>query len=70
MSNVQDPDYFRFRDYAEGFTNDSPVDLSGREGTPRIWTCDSCGVEGEEDIMDSHECKGEDSGTVNDTNTE
>lgn len=30
-----DPDAQRFRDYAEGHSNDSPVDLSGREGAPR-----------------------------------
>ena len=27
-----DPDAWRFREYAEGHSNDSPVDLSGREG--------------------------------------
>lgn len=36
MSEI-DPDAQRFRDYAEGFTNASPVDLSGREGAPRTY---------------------------------
>lgn len=34
-----DPDAWRFREYAEGHTNDSPVDLSGREGVPRCSDC-------------------------------
>lgn len=34
-----DPDHFRFQQYAEGHTNDSPVDLSGREGAPRCPNC-------------------------------
>jgi len=41
-----DPDAQRFRDYAEGHTNDSPVDLSGREGAPR---CSSCHAAIDED---------------------
>lgn len=32
-----DPDAQRFRDYAEGSSNDSPLDLSGREGAPRTY---------------------------------
>lgn len=41
-----DPDAQRFRDYAEGHSNDSPVDLSGREGAPR---CQYCGRAIDED---------------------
>lgn len=32
---MYDPDEWRFREYAEGHTDESPVDLSGREGVPR-----------------------------------
>lgn len=52
---MYDPDAQRFRDYAEGRSNDSPVDLSGREGAPRIRTCDDCGVEFLGD--DGHVCE-------------
>lgn len=45
MSEI-DPDAQRFRDYAEGHSNDSPVDLSGHEGAPR---CSECGRAIDED---------------------
>src|SRR5688572_6894971 len=38
---MQDPDEWRFRQYAEGNTNESPVDLSGREGAPPS-NCKEC----------------------------
>jgi hypothetical protein len=39
MTRDYDPDEWRFRQYAEGHTDDSPVDLSGREGAPRCEYC-------------------------------
>lgn len=35
-----DPDAWRFREYAEGHSNDSPVDFTLRDGAPRRHTGD------------------------------
>lgn len=58
MSNFQDPDHFRFRQYAEGnhsypYDSDSPLDLSGRDGAPR--TCPGFNDEPCGDEVDSDE---------------
>jgi hypothetical protein len=41
-----DPDAQRFRDYAEGHTNDSPVESDWRSAAPR---CSNCGAGIDED---------------------
>jgi len=45
-----DPEY----QYINQYINDSPIDLSGREGAPRAWTCDDCGADVKAD--EEHEC--------------
>lgn len=47
-----DPDAQRFRDYVEGHVNDSPVDLSGREGAPRCSECGSVNLDEDENCLD------------------
>lgn len=34
-----DPDFWRFREYAEGHTNDSPVESDWRSAAPRREDC-------------------------------
>lgn len=50
------------------YINDSPVDLSGREGAPRYIVCDDCGFEGYDE---DHECTSEnDYGKIDDAGEE
>lgn len=54
---MEDPDGQRFRDYAEGNTNESPLDLSGREGAPRT-SCKECAEKLDDEDFDEFDlCK-------------
>lgn len=61
---MQDPDFWKFNntdgrmmERMEGRENDSPVDLSGREGAERpryetlTWDCPECGFDNTDEIL-------------------